>query len=218
MAVLISDNQGLIEYINPQYCKITGYTPADLIGKNIGMLYQDENMANVYENLKDTLDAGKVWQKEQRNVKKNGQPYWENISISPVFDEKGEIYHYVSVKEDITQRRQESEKAKYKAYHDTLTGLANRELFTDRLMITVANAARYQMHMAVMYLDLDGFKEINDTYGHDVGDLLLKAVAVKLKSIMRKGDTVARMGGDEFTLIIPEFENVSDNVWKAETE
>jgi diguanylate cyclase (GGDEF)-like protein/PAS domain S-box-containing protein len=210
VAVLISDDQGIIEYINPQYTKVTGYTPADLIGKNVESIYAGNNINKVYQELRNTVTAGKVWQKEHRNVKKNGESYWENISISPVFDENGDIYHYVSVKEDITARREESEHAKYLAYHDTLTGLANRGLFNDRLMISVANAARYQSRMAVMYMDLDCFKEINDSFGHDVGDELLKGVAARIKSVIRKGDTLARMGGDEFTLIIPDFEDVSD--------
>ncbi|WKY47361.1 sensor domain-containing diguanylate cyclase [Eubacteriaceae bacterium ES3] len=210
VAVLISDDKGEIEYVNPHYTKITGYTPADLIGQNIGVLYQESQMKHVYEDLHNTVTRGKIWKREQENFKKDGELYWEYISISPIFDENGEIFHYVSVKEDITKRREESEKAKYLAYHDTLTGLANRGLFNDRLMISVANAARYQTRLAIMYLDLDGFKEINDSYGHDMGDELLKAVSDELKSIMRKGDTVARMGGDEFTVIIPEFETVSD--------
>lgn len=211
VAVLISDNKGQIEYINPKYVELTGYTPDDVIGNNVSMLYaRDQASAEYYQELLHEVQTGNVWRREAFNVRKNGEGYWENISVSPVLDENGQIYHFVVLKEDITKRREESEKAKYLAYHDSLTGLSNRSLFYDRLMIAVANATRYQSQMAVMFLDLDGFKEINDTYGHDTGDDVLKAVAEQLKTVMRKGDTVARMGGDEFTLIVPEFEDVTD--------
>ncbi|OFV70605.1 sensor domain-containing protein [Acetobacterium wieringae] len=211
VAVLISDNKGQIEYINPKYVELTGYTPDDVIGNNVSMLYaRDQASAEYYQELLHEVQTGNVWRREAFNVRKNGEGYWENISVSPVLDENGQIYHFVVLKEDITKRREESEKAKYLAYHDSLTGLSNRSLFYDRLMIAVANAARYQSQMAVMFLDLDGFKEINDTYGHDTGDDVLKAVAEQLKTVMRKGDTVARMGGDEFTLIVPEFEDIRD--------
>lgn len=217
VAVLISDDKGNVEYINPKYTELTGYTPDDIIGNNASMLYaKDRASEEYYQEILNVVGGGKVWHKEVFNERKNGEGYWENISISPVLDENGLIYHFVVLKEDITKRREESEKAKYLAYHDSLTGLANRSLFYDRLMIAVANAARYQSRLAVMFLDLDGFKKINDTYGHDTGDEVLKAVADQLKTIMRKGDTVARMGGDEFTLIVPEFEDVADVKFVAE--
>lgn len=217
VAVLISDDKGNVEYINPKYIELTGYTPNDVIGNNVSMLYaKDRPLDEYYQELLNVVSAGNVWRKEVFNERKNGEGYWENISVSPVLDENGLIYHFVVLKEDITKRREESEKAKYLAYHDSLTGLSNRSLFYDRLMIAVANAARYQSRMAVMFLDLDGFKVINDTYGHDTGDEVLKAVAGQLKTIMRKGDTVARMGGDEFTLIVPEFEDVKDVEFVAE--
>ena len=217
VAVLISDDKGNIEYINPKYTELTGYTPDDIIGNNASMLYaKDRASEEYYQEILNVVGAGKVWHKEVFNERKNGEGYWENISISPVLDENGLIYHFVVLKEDITKRRVESEKAKYLAYHDSLTGLSNRSLFYDRLMIAVADAARYQSRLAVMFLDLDGFKKINDTYGHDTGDEVLKAVADQLKTIMRKGDTVARMGGDEFTLIVPEFEDVADVKFVAE--
>jgi diguanylate cyclase (GGDEF)-like protein len=125
-------------------------------------------------------------------------------------DEDSKISHYVGIKEDITERRQESEKTSYMAYHDGLTRLPNRELFHDRVILAAASADRFNTRMALMYLDLDGFKDINDEYGHDVGDDLLKAVAEKLSHLIRKGDTVARLGGDEFTLLIPEFKERND--------
>lgn len=217
VAVLISDDKGNIEYINPKYIELTGYTPDDVIGNNASMLYgKDRAAEDYYKELLAVVSAGNVWRKEVFNERKNGEGYWENISVSPVLDENGLIYHFVVLKEDITKRREESDRAKYLAYHDSLTGLSNRSLFYDRLMIAVANAARYQSRLAVMFLDLDGFKEINDTYGHDTGDEVLKAVAGQLKTIMRTGDTLARMGGDEFTLIVPEFEDVMDVKFVAE--
>lgn len=217
VAVLISDNKGIVEYINPKYTALTGYTPDDLIGNNADMLYGNNYASEkYYQELQRVVSEGNVWQQEFFNERKNGEGYWENVTVSPVRDENGHIDHYVVLKEDVTKRREEAEKAKYLAYHDSLTGLSNRSLFYDRLMIAVANAARYQIQLAVMFLDLDGFKEINDTYGHDTGDAVLKAVAGQLKTVMRKGDTVARMGGDEFTLIIPEFENLADVEFVAE--
>ncbi|WKY44000.1 sensor domain-containing diguanylate cyclase [Eubacteriaceae bacterium ES2] len=210
VAVIISGADGRIEYINPKYTELTGYSSEELLGKHTSMLYQNGYASQVYEEMRKSVSAGKVWQKEFRNLKKNGEHYWENISISPVLDADGKISHYVGIKEDITERRKESEKTSYMAYHDSLTRLPNRELFHDRVILAAASADRFNTRMALMYMDLDGFKKINDAYGHDVGDDLLKAVADKLSHLIRKGDTVARLGGDEFALLIPEFKEIAD--------
>jgi diguanylate cyclase (GGDEF)-like protein/PAS domain S-box-containing protein len=211
VAVNISNENGEIEYINPKYTELTGYTPEEVVGINTSRLYEKGSASELYfKELMATIKAGKIWKREFHNVKKNGEHYWENISASPVFDENGRIYHLIAIKEDITERVNETMKARFLAYHDGLTGLANRSFFYDRLMMALADAQRNQRIMAVMYLDLDGFKDINDTYGHNTGDELLKAVADELKKMMQEGDTVARMGGDEFTVIIPEVVDAMD--------
>ena len=210
VAVIITDANHQIEYINPKYTKLTGYQPEELLGQNSSVLYQRESVAKDYIDLATTVNAGQVWQREIYNVRKNGDRYWENIQISPVFDDDGRISHFVGIKEDITERRQESEKTSYLAYHDGLTRLPNRELFHDRMILAAASADRFSSQMALMYLDLDGFKEINDAYGHDAGDELLKAVASRLEGLIRKGDTLARLGGDEFALLISDFKAISD--------
>jgi len=134
---------------------------------------------------------------------------------SPLHDQSGNIIGAIEIVRDITDRKQAEEKIRQMAYHDSLTGLPNRKLFSDRLGIALAQTQRNQKGVAISMLDLDNFKVVNDTLGHDVGDLLLKAAAERLSAALRKGDTVARFGGDEFMLILPDLKGVEDVIQVA---
>jgi diguanylate cyclase (GGDEF)-like protein/PAS domain S-box-containing protein len=208
--VVITDSNGNIEYVNSKFAQLTGYTYAEAIGRNPRILKSGKQPPELYEELWQTISNGKEWRGEFLNKKKNGDLYWENASISAIKNEEGVITHFVGVKEDITERKQEEETMRQLAYHDPLTGLPNRLLFKDRLTIALAQANRNRQKLAVMLLDLDHFKDINDTLGHSVGDQLLKAVGKRLIGLLRKNDTVARMGGDEFLILLPEMKKLED--------
>jgi diguanylate cyclase (GGDEF)-like protein/PAS domain S-box-containing protein len=208
--VVITDSNGNIEYVNPKFAQLTGYTYAEAIGRNPRILQSGKQPPELYEELWQAISNGKEWRGEFLNKKKNGDLYWEDASISPIKNEEGFITHFVGVKEDITERKQKEETMRQLAYHDPLTGLPNRLLFKDRLTIALAQANRNRQKLAVMLLDLDHFKDVNDTLGHSVGDQLLQAVGKRLSGLLRKNDTVARMGGDEFLLLLPEIKKLED--------
>jgi diguanylate cyclase (GGDEF)-like protein/PAS domain S-box-containing protein len=208
VTVIITDYEGKIEYVNSKFTKTTGYTYEEVLGQNPRILKSGEKSIEEYKELWDTIKSGREWRGEFHNKKKNGELFWESASISPVFSKAGKITHFVDIKEDITKRKQKEQEMNYMAFHDVLTGLPNRILFQDRLVIAIANSKRYNKVMAVMFLDLDGFKFINDTFGHDAGDKLLQEVAKTLKEIVCHEDTVARIGGDEFTFIFPKVDEV----------
>ena len=208
--VVITDSNGNIEYVNPKFVQLTGYTYEESIGQNPRILQSGKQPPELYEELWETITKGKEWRGEFINKKKNGDLYWEDASISPMKNEEGAITHFVGVKEDITERKRTEETMRQLAYHDPLTGLPNRLLFKDRLTIALAQANRNRQKLAVMLLDLDHFKDVNDTLGHSVGDQLLQAVGKRLTGLLRKNDTVGRMGGDEFLLLLPEIKKLRD--------
>ncbi|HZW12631.1 MAG TPA: EAL domain-containing protein [Noviherbaspirillum sp.] len=215
-AVLITDRNGIIEYVNPWFTKITGYTADEVIGKTPSILKSGDTHPETYKRMWDTLLSGKEWTGELHNTKKNGDSYWCLEVISPLKDDAGNITHFVSVTEDISERKQTEQTIRHLAFHDPLTGLPNRRLFNDRLHQAAAMRHRRDNSFALMLLDLDRFKTVNDTLGHDIGDALLKAVAARLLSSTRQGDTLARMGGDEFALIALEISQPEDLARMAE--
>jgi diguanylate cyclase (GGDEF)-like protein len=150
------------------------------------------------------------------NRKKSGEVYVEGLSIKRVLDDKGELTHYVAVFSDITARKATEERMHHLALHDALTDLPNRALLTERLEQAIVLARRDRSRLGLMYFDLDKFKPINDNFGHDVGDLLLKAVATRVVGCVRESDTVARLGGDEFVVLLPRLENDTDVFTVAE--
>jgi diguanylate cyclase (GGDEF)-like protein/PAS domain S-box-containing protein len=215
-AVVITDRRGIIEYVNPWFTKITGYTMADVVGKNPRILKSAETHPETYRRLWDTLLSGKEWLGELHNTKKNGELYWCLEAISPLKNEAGEVTHFVAITEDISERKQSEQTIHHLAFHDALTGLPNRRLFRDRLLHALASAERKHDGFALMLLDLDHFKKINDTLGHDAGDELLVIVAKRLGAVLRKVDTLARMGGDEFALIAVDVAEPKDAAHIAE--
>ncbi|WP_136416669.1 EAL domain-containing protein [Herbaspirillum sp. ST 5-3] len=209
-AVMITDRNGVIEYINPWFSKITGYRPEEIIGKTPSVLRSEETHPETHKRMWDTILSGKEWTGELHNTKKNGETYWCLETISPLKNENGEVSHFVAVTEDISERKQTEQTIRHLAFHDPLTGLPNRRLFNDRLHQAAALRHRRDNAFALMLLDLDRFKTVNDTLGHDIGDALLKAVASRLLGAARQGDTLARMGGDEFALLALEISQPED--------
>ena len=204
-AVMITDLDGALEYVNPKFSDITGYSFSEILGENPRLLQSGLVTKELYDQLWAHLLAGKEWHGELVNKHKKGHLFWERANISPLRDEQGQITHYIAVKEDITTRKNYEKELEYRASHDELTGLYNRALLKDRLDQAIAHAKRSGNHTAVLMLDLDRFKIVNDTLGHAQGDELLKLVAKRLRDTVRQVDTVARFGGDEFVVLLEDI-------------
>ncbi|MCG5513893.1 GGDEF and EAL domain-containing protein [Ectothiorhodospira shaposhnikovii] len=203
--VVITDPDGAIQYVNRRFCEVTGFAPEEMLGVNARALAQTPIEEVIQQNLAFTLRQGHTWEGEFRNRKKSGETYWEQARIYPVRDEDGTIVQYIKLAEDITDRKQLTDRLDFLAFHDTLTGLPNRSLMMDRLGQALVQARRDRTLLAVAFLDLDDFKTVNDSLGHGQGDQLLRMVAERLKGLLREGDTVARFGGDEFILMLTQL-------------
>ncbi len=204
-AVLISDVSGNIEYVNPKFVEISGYDQQEVLGKNPRVLKSGEHPEDFYQHMWATLTAGNVWSGELKNRRRDGSLCWESVAISPVVDEEGRIWKYVAVKQDITEKKKQDDRLYQQANFDALTGLPNRTFFNDRLDLAFKKASRVNSGLALMMLDLDHFKEVNDNLGHAAGDELLKQAAERMRNCTRDTDTVGRMGGDEFMVLIEGF-------------
>jgi diguanylate cyclase (GGDEF)-like protein/PAS domain S-box-containing protein len=193
-----------IEYVNPAFESITGYTAAEVVGKSLRTLQganQDhQNIEEISAALRERREGHAVL----RNYRKDGTSYWNDLFISPVRDESGAIVNFVVAQYDISAVMRYEAELEFQARHDALTGLANRTLLTERLQRAISSARHGNTELWVVFVDLDRFKFINDTLGHEAGDALLKVLAERLKLAVREADTVARMGGDEFVLVLPE--------------
>lgn len=206
-SVVITDGSGIIEYVNPAFERMTGYTADEVIGEKPGILKSGLHDAAFYKNLWLTILAGKSWRGEITNRSKSGELYIESAAISPVLDQNGQIIHFVAIKHDITVGKQLEERLDYLAHFDALTGVPNRQLLFDRLGQSLAMARRNQQQLAVLFIDLDGFKAINDSLGHKAGDTVLQRVAERLREALRDSDTVARVGGDEFVVLLNNLQS-----------
>lgn len=210
-AMTITGPDGRIQSVNPAFTAITGYSEAEAQGNTPGaLLGSGIHDRDFYRNMWNTLNALGKWQGEIVNRRKNGETYPEWLSITAVRDEAGAVQQYLALFSDISERKQAEAYIHHLAYHDPLTGLANRLLFHDRLDNAMHQAHRTRRPLAIMLLDLDRFKSINDSLGHAAGDVLLKCVSQRLHGLLREGDTLARLGGDEFALLLPEISSHAD--------
>ncbi|HJV50955.1 MAG TPA: PAS domain S-box protein [Noviherbaspirillum sp.] len=209
-AILITDSNGTITAVNRAFSDITGYRPEEVVGKNPRLLKSGRQGSDFYANLWTELDRKGNWQGELWDRRKSGElfPTWQNITA--VKDDTGKVTDYISVFSDITTIKDTEQQLVRLAYHDTLTGLANRLLFNDRLDHALRHGRRRQSMVGLLLLDLDRFKLINDTLGHDAGDRLLETVAARLSRSVRGEDTVARLGGDEFAVVMGELDRLED--------
>ena len=201
-AVMVVDVEGVIVAVNPAFTQITGYTEAEAVGKHSSLTRSERHDEAFYQTMWDELIASGFWRGELWRRRKNGEIYLEWLTISAVRDTHALTTHYVGVCSDITQVKQAQEKLDHLAHHDPLTALPNRLLFHDRLQHALPRAARDREQLAILFIDLDRFKNVNDTLGHHIGDELLQQVAAQLSARLREGDTLARLGGDEFIVLL----------------
>ncbi|NQY25995.1 MAG: EAL domain-containing protein [Piscirickettsiaceae bacterium] len=205
--VSISDVKGDITYANDLFCKVSGYSEQELIGKNHRILKSDIHPDAFFDDMWRTIANGHVWHGEIQNKAKNGSVYWVHSTIVPMLNEEGKPERYISMRTDITKNKQLEEKLKQLAHFDTLTGLPNRALFVDRFTQAIAYSKRHKTLLAICFIDLDNFKPVNDTFGHDIGDKLLIEVASRISNTIRDEDTASRQGGDEFALLLGSLDS-----------
>jgi diguanylate cyclase (GGDEF)-like protein/PAS domain S-box-containing protein len=205
--ILITSPQGIIEMVNPAFTRITGYSPDEVVGKRPDLLHSGRHDKDFYERMWSSVNAADIWQGEVWNRRKTGEVYPEWLNISPVRDEHGHVVHYLGIFSDISAVKRTEAQLEHMAHHDALTGLPNRALLNDRIDTALRRAQRADRMVAVVFLDLDRFKDINDSFGHAIGDLVLKQVAERLRETVRDEDTVARLGGDEFVILIEDVEH-----------
>lgn len=215
-AVLVTDAENRIISVNPAFTKITGYTREEVLRQNPRILSSGQHDRDYYQQMWQQLSNQGSWQGEVRNRRKSGEVYVEWLSINQVHNEVGVLKYHVAVFSDISDRKAAEMRVQHLAHHDLLTDLPNRTLLSDRLRQSLAKARRDKSRLALMYLDLDNFKPVNDTLGHAVGDLLLKDAAARMRHCVRESDTVARIGGDEFVLLLPEVDSEHDALAIAE--
>jgi diguanylate cyclase (GGDEF)-like protein/PAS domain S-box-containing protein len=208
--ILITDAQGNIIDSNPAFTTITGYSRDEVLGKKPSLLKSGLHDAYFYEDMWKIINRQGYWRGEVWNRKKGGEIFAEWLTISAVTDQHGKITHYIGTSSDITQLKEQERKLELIAHYDPLTGVPNRILLADRMHLAFAQTKRDHCLMAVGYLDLDGFKPVNDRLGHAAGDQLLIEIALRIKNALREGDTIARLGGDEFVFLLLGLEKVED--------
>ncbi|MBT4934518.1 MAG: PAS domain S-box protein [Rhodospirillaceae bacterium] len=204
-AVVIVDKRFRTTAINPAFSSITGYRKADVLGKMPPFYKSLKKDKDLFERMWKEINSHGRWEGEYWHKKKNGTEIAVRLSVSVITDDDGNELQFAAVLTDITKRKQDEERIYYQANYDALTDLPNRALFHDRLNQGLATMSRLERKLGLMFIDLDGFKLVNDTLGHDIGDLLLQETALRLNDCIRSGDTVARLGGDEFTVIMPSL-------------
>lgn len=208
--IMVTDKNVCIEFVNPAFTQLTGYTAEEVIGRSPDLLSSGRHDSEFYRRMWNSLEAHGYWRGEIWNRRKTGELYLELLTITAITDDDGNTTHYAGLFTDITQNRRNEEQIRQLAYYDALTGVPNRRLLEDRLEHAIRHAHRKEMLLAVMFMDLDRFKEVNDTLGHAVGDDLLLQFTTRVKDCLREDDTLARLGGDEFIVLLPEMERLSD--------
>ncbi|MFT7414507.1 MAG: diguanylate cyclase (GGDEF)-like protein/PAS domain S-box-containing protein, partial [Methylophagaceae bacterium] len=201
-AIMITDSNNHIIRVNQAFTKVTGYTQEDVLGKNPDILSSGKHSASFYKNMWQQLKDNGCYESEMWNRRKSGEVYPERHTITTINDESGKVINYVSVFSDITSQKAHEDRIQYLAFYDQLTSLPNRRLLLDRLKYNLSLSQRNKKHGVLMFLDLDDFKKINDSLGHEIGDELLQQVATRIQHSLRRADTVARLGGDEFVILV----------------
>ncbi|WP_188738209.1 EAL domain-containing protein [Shewanella inventionis] len=210
ISMILTDTDSKIEYVNAAFERTSGYSAAEVIGQPTSMLKSGLTPKSLYTELWQAIADGNAWQGELQNRKKNGDIFWEHAHIAPIFDNAGVTKHYLALKQDVTQYKQQEEKILHQAHYDSLTGLPNRLLSLDRLAHMLKQAKQANNQIAVLFLDLDDFKKVNDTLGHSVGDELLIQAATRLQNTVRSDDVVGRLGGDEFIILLSDIHQQAD--------
>lgn len=205
--MIVTDANSRILRVNQAFTKITGYSAQEAVGQSTRMLSSGRQRPEFYQTMWRSLNETGVWQGEIWNRRKNGEIFPEWLTISAAHDSHGQVCNYVAALTDISERKVAEEQIKHLAFYDPLTGLPNRRLLLDRLQLAITASARNGRHAALMFIDLDNFKNINDLHGHQAGDQLLNEVAKRLDQVVRGSDTVARLGGDEFVILLEGLES-----------
>jgi diguanylate cyclase (GGDEF)-like protein/PAS domain S-box-containing protein len=214
--VIITDVKGHILSVNPAFEVVTGYSEREVLGQNPRMFQSGIHGREFYKAMWESIWETGNWQGEIWNKKKNGEVFPEWLTISSIKNQRGKVTNFVAVFSDITDRKHTEEKLRQLAHYDTLTGVANRYSLNQRLESLIYTASKYHQQLAVLFLDLDRFKQINDTLGHNYGDLLLKEVSLRLKGLIRNKDMIARLGGDEFVIVLSNIKHPKEAVRTAE--
>lgn len=204
LGIVVSDQRGRILMVNEAFSRLTGYQPVEVLGRHTNLLRSGRHQTSFYADLWTSLLSKGHWQGDLWNRIRSGELRRHHLSIATVRDPEHRPRYFVGMLEDITDRYAEEEAALHEARHDVLTGLGNRTLLMEQLERDLALADRHQGSVAVLYLDLDGFKEVNDRYGHAVGDHVLQVMARRLQAVLRAGDVLCRHGGDEFIVLVPQ--------------
>ncbi|WP_421869031.1 putative bifunctional diguanylate cyclase/phosphodiesterase [Motiliproteus sp.] len=210
VAIFITDLAGTIEYVNDAFIRTTGLLREEAIGAKPQLFRSAKNAGNLITEIENTMMQGGSWEGELINQRKDKTSYWVQSGISPVRNDEGQITHFLNIEEDISLRKAQANRIKHQANYDSLTELPNRFLAMDRMSQAINVAIRHQQTVVVMFVDLDNFKQINDSLGHDVGDQLITLAASRIRETVRQTDTVARYSGDEFLIVLTDLANADD--------
>jgi len=208
--IIITDQNTSIQAVNPAFSNITGYQSSEVIGKKTSLLKSGKHDENFYRLIWERLNEDGKWTGEIWSKRKNGEIYPEWLNITAIRDGHGKVTQYVGLFSDVSEHKRSEERLHYLAYHDALTDLPNRLMFSEHLELAVSQTERNHKKAVVLLIDLDRFKNVNDSFGLELGDKLLIAVAERLKARLHKGDTIARMGGDEYTVLLPLIDDMND--------
>lgn len=210
-AVLVTDAEHKIQACNPAFSELTGYSLEELRGKEPFLLHSKRHDADFFAAQFNSITQHGYWQGELWNRRKDGEHFLTWLTINAIYNSQGDVQHYISVGSDITHKARSDELIWRQANYDFLTNLPNRHMFQDRLQQEIRKCLREESLLALLFIDLDHFKGVNDSLGHPMGDQLLIKAARRIQNCVRETDTVARMGGDEFTVILPKLKTTSDS-------
>ncbi len=210
--MIITDLNNRIINVNTAFSQITGYSKEEVLGRSPGFLNSSKHEPGFYKKIKQDVEKNGYWRGELSNRKKSGELFTELLTITTILDEHGMPSQYLEIFSDISLQKKQEQALQNIAHYDSLTNLPNRLLFSDRLQVAIAQTNRKKEMMAIAYMDLDGFKAVNDSLGHKAGDDLLQEIAFRMKQQLREGDTVARFGGDEFVAIFANLSKADDVV------